>query len=48
MYNIEEKIFLFNQIINKIIIETKEENDILYKTGEISEKFFFFIERKCD
>ena len=43
MYNIEEKIFLFNQIINKIIIETKEENDILYKTGEISEKFFFLL-----
>ena len=43
MYNIEEKIFLFNQIINKIIIETKEENDILYKTGEISEKFYFLL-----
>ena len=43
MYNIEEKIFLFNQIINKIIIETKEENDVLYKTGEISEKFYFLL-----
>ena len=43
MYNIEEKIFLFNQMVNKIIIETKEENDILYKTGEISEKFYFLL-----
>ena len=43
MYNIEEKIFLFNQIINKIIIEMKSGNDILYKIGEFSEKFYFLL-----
>ena len=40
MYNIDEKIFLFNQIINKIIIEEKSQNDILFKLGELSEKFY--------
>ena len=41
IYNNEEKIFLFSQIINKIAIEEKQEKDILYKIGDISEKFYF-------
>ena len=44
IYNNEEKIFLFNQIINKIIIEQKKENDILFKIGDISEKFYFLLQ----
>ena len=44
IYNNEEKIFLFNQIINKIIIEIKKENDILFKIGDISEKFYFLLQ----
>ena len=43
IYNNEEKIFLFHQIINKIVIEEKEKNDILYKVGDISEKFYFLL-----
>ena len=43
MFNNEEKIFLFNQLINKINIEEKEENDILFKVGEHSEKFYFLL-----
>ena len=47
MYNIDEKIFLFNQIINKIIIEEKSQNDILFKLGELSEKFYFLLKGKA-
>ena len=43
IYNTEEKNFLFNQIINKIIIEEKKYNDILFKNGDISEKFYFLL-----
>ena len=43
IYNNEEKIFLFSQIINKIAIEEKQEKDILYKIGDISEKFYFLL-----
>ena len=43
IYNNEEKIFLFTQIINKIAIEEKKENDILYRIGDISEKFYFLL-----
>ena len=44
IYNKEEKIFLFNQIINKIGIEEKNVNDILFKIGDISEKFYFLLQ----
>ena len=43
IYNNEEKIFLFNQIINKIIIEQKRSNDILFRIGDLSEKFYFLL-----
>ena len=43
IYNNEEKIFLFHQIINKIVIEEKEQNEILYKTGDIAEKLYFLL-----
>lgn len=41
--NDEEKVFLFNQILSKIKIEEKQENDILFKIGENSEKFYFLL-----
>ena len=41
--NDEEKVFLFNQIVSKIKIEEKKENDILFKIGENSEKFYFLL-----
>ena len=43
LYNNEEKIFLFHQIINKIVIEEKDRNDILYKIGEFAEKIYFLL-----
>ena len=43
LYNDEEKTFLFSQIISKINIEEKEQNDILFKVGENSEKFYFLL-----
>ena len=43
IYNNEEKIFLFHQIINKIVIEEKDRNDILYKIGEFAEKIYFLL-----
>ena len=41
--NDEEKIFLFSQIISKIKIEQKKANDILFKIGDISERFYFLL-----
>ena len=43
IYNTEEKIFLFNQIINKIIVEERKYNDILYKVGDNADKFYFLL-----
>ena len=44
IYDIEEKIFLYTQILNKILIEEKKENDILFKIGEGAEKFYFLLQ----
>ena len=43
LYNDEEKTFLFSQIISKINIEEKRENDILFRVGENSERFYFLL-----
>ena len=43
LFNNDEKIFLFNQIISKVNIEEKEESDILFKIGENSERFYFLL-----
>ena len=43
IYNDQEKLFLFNQIINKIKIEEKKEYDILFKIGDNAEKFYFLL-----
>ena len=43
IYNDKEKLFLFNQIINKIKIEEKSQNDILFKIGDNAEKFYFLL-----
>ena len=43
IYRVEERIFLFTQILNKINIEEKYENDILFKVGEYSERFYFLL-----
>ena len=43
IYNDEEKTFLFNQIVNKIKIEEKNENEILFRVGENPEKFYFLL-----
>ena len=43
MLNDEEKIFLFSQLISKINIEEKDENEILFKIGENTEKFYFLL-----
>ena len=43
IYRVEERIFLFTQILNKINIEEKNENDILFKVGEYSERFYFLL-----
>ena len=44
IYRVEERIFLFTQILNKINIEEKYENDILFKVGEFSERFYFLLD----
>jgi len=43
MYSDEEKTFLFSLLVNKIKIEEKGENSILFKVGELSEKFYFLL-----
>ena len=43
IYNDEEKIFLFSQLISKINIEKKNEKEILFKVGDYSEKFHFLL-----
>ena len=43
IYRVEERIFLFTQILNKINIEEKYENDILFKVGDYSDKFYFLL-----